>query len=594
MVTVLALAVRFSVLKDSHFVTDDFMLSARAVESPFGWDYLTRVHTGHFEPIGFAVVWALAHFAPLSWGWTCVVLLAGQAVLSVLVWRLLVELFGRRPLVIVPYAVFAFTPLTLPAFTWLSAAIIWIPLMAAVAGGLRAHTRYVRAGRPADALVATAWFVVGLAGFEKIVVYLPFIVAFTVALAPRTPITLPGLLRLARRTWVVWVGYAAASALYLVLYLPGVRGAGNDSPLVAPRTGTVSDFAFLSVFRTLVPAAFGGPWEWQPSSYALAIVDSPRAFDWACWILGLAVLVGSLVLRRGVGRFWFAFAVYLAGSVATIAVGRVAFGGAIVALETRYLADAAVPLAVMLGVCLLPLRGERDPWTPQATRLRASVPPMARVVAVGSVLALMMGLAFHSMGAYARFSTDNPSRAFLANTRASLADLPRGAQVFDTEMPAPMIGPIFMEYNLVSRYLAPLMTPAQRQDTYTRTSYSQRPYLLDTKGTLVPLVLGQAARSEAPTGSCLPVRDGRVTVPLTTPLFEWNWVVRVGYITDAEMTVTMRLGDVEREVELGEGLGEVYAGIVAAGDSLEVSGIPAGTNLCIGDVQVGTASAGAP
>ena len=149
--TVIALGVRLSVVKDSFFITDDFMLSARAVESSFGWDYLTRVHTGHFEPIGFGTMWLLAHLAPLNWTVAVIVLIAGQVVLAVLVWSLLVELFGRRWLLLLPYGIFCLTPLTLPAFTWLSAAIIWLPLMIAIAGALRSHTRYVRHGRSRDA-----------------------------------------------------------------------------------------------------------------------------------------------------------------------------------------------------------------------------------------------------------------------------------------------------------------------------------------------------------------------------------------------------------------------------------------------------------
>ena len=55
----------------------DYMLSARAVENPLSWGYLTRVHTGHFEPIGFTVMWLLAHLAPLNWSVTVLVLIAG-------------------------------------------------------------------------------------------------------------------------------------------------------------------------------------------------------------------------------------------------------------------------------------------------------------------------------------------------------------------------------------------------------------------------------------------------------------------------------------------------------------------------------------
>ena len=49
-VLVVSLVVRLNVLRDSYFVTDDFMLMSRAVESPFGWDYLDACPRGHWNP----------------------------------------------------------------------------------------------------------------------------------------------------------------------------------------------------------------------------------------------------------------------------------------------------------------------------------------------------------------------------------------------------------------------------------------------------------------------------------------------------------------------------------------------------------------
>ena len=123
----------------------------------------------------------------------------------------------------------------------------------------------------------------------------------------------------------MWLGYLAAFALYLLLYLPGVRSAGNDSPVTPPPAGPLTDFVYLSVFRTFILGVFGGPWDWQPTSYAWPS-STRRAFDWIMWILAAIVLCGSLLVRRRVGRFWLALAVYLLGSLATIAAGRVAWG----------------------------------------------------------------------------------------------------------------------------------------------------------------------------------------------------------------------------------------------------------------------------
>lgn len=586
LVTGLALAVRGSILKDAYFITDDFMLSARAMENPLSWSYLTRVHTGHFEPIGFAVMWFLAHLAPLNWGWTVIVLLLGQLFLSVMVWRLLVELFGSRPLTLVPFVIFAFTPLTLPAFTWLSAAIIWLPLMIAIAGAMKWHARYVRVGGWRPALAATAWFVVGLASFEKIAVFLPYIVVFTLAVSPSTSLRPRSLIGLIRRTWMVWAGYLLASIGYLLIYLPGYRSLGNDTPVTAPHTGTLGDFTFLSIFRTLIPSTFGGPWSWQRVSYALGIVDSPRAFDWACWVLALLLIVTSIILRNRIARSWAALIVYLLGSIATVAMGRVAYGGSIVALETRYLADAAIPLVVTIGCCLLPLRGEHEPWTDAGRQLRTRLPRHAAPAVGVAWAALVIALSFNSMNGYAAITGSNPSRAFVTATRDSLQSLPQEAQIYDTELPGQIIGPIFGDYNLVSRYLSPLVSRERDQDTRTRSSYTT-PYVMDANGSLRPMRV-QAAAEASPFLDCWVVNDGRITVPLTTALFPWGWAVRIGYLSDQDFDATVQLGKGTVAAHFAEGLGEVYVRTTGAGDRLLITGVPSSAKVCVGDAQVGT------
>lgn len=586
LVLAVSLAVRLNVLRDSYFITDDFMLSSRAAESPFGWDYLVRVHTGHFEPIGFAVMWVLAHVAPWSWGAALAVLVLGQAWVAVLVWRLLVELFGRRLLVLVPFALYCLTPLTAPATTWLSAAIIWVPLMAAVAGGSRQHLRYVRTGRARHATGALLWLVVGFASFEKVLVVLPYLVALTVAVSPEARAGVRGLVATVRRTWLVWAGYGVATVVYLALYLGSSSMDGGDR-LFAPSATQLWDFTYLSLFRTFIPGALGGPWSWQPAGYAGALVDSPRVFDWVCWIAAAVIVCVSLALRRRMARHWIALLVYVAGSLAVLAAGRVAFGGPIVALETRYLADASIPLVVAIGTALMPLRGETAPWLPVSARLGALVSPGARFVAGTAVGAVVVGLSLHAVNAYAGFSAANPSRPFVDNVRSSLAALPESAEIYDTALPVDIVGPIFEEYNRVSRFVAPMVDDRTRRETYARTSYTH-PYFLDASGHFQRMAVLGAESLKTPAGSCgWNVVNGSTVVPLGSSAFAWEWAVRVGYLADRDTTARIVLGDAEQEVQLHKGLGEVFVTLVGAGDRVEVRGVDESANVCIGDVQVG-------
>ena len=316
-------------------------------------------------------------------------------------------------------------------------------------------------------------------------------------------------------------------------------------------------------------------------------MNSPRAFDWVCWIAGAVIVCISLAMRRRMSRHWIALLTYLLGSMAVLAAGRVAFGGPIVALETRYLADAAIPLVVAVGCVLMPLRGEPNPWLPVTSRLADLVSPAARVGAGALVSALVVGLSLHAVNAYAGFSAANPYRPFVENVRTSLAALPKSAEVYDTALPVDIVGPIFEEYNLVSRFIAPLLDDKTRKATYARTSYTH-PYFLDASGTFQRMAVNGAESPALPAGSCgFNVVNGSVVVPLESNAFDWQWAVRVGYLADRDTTAIISLGDDEQEVQLTKGLGEVFVTLVGTGNRVVIHGVDESANVCIGDVQVG-------
>lgn len=585
LVLVLALAVRFNVLRDSYFITDDFMLSSRAVESPFGWEYLGRVHTGHFEPLGFAVMWVLAHVAPWSWGAAVAFMLGGLLVVFLLVWSLLVELFGRRWTNLVPFGLFCFTPLTLPATTWLSAAILWLPLMASVAGTATWHVRYLRSGRARDAVVAALFLALGFLSFEKTLVVLPWLVVLTVAVLPGAQASIRGLWRVVRARPLVFALYAVLTLVYIVTYSVSLARDEGSGSLYVPTAGQVWDFIYLSLLRTFVPSVFGGPWGWSPVGYGGAIVDSPRLFDWVALVLAALVVTVTLAVRRRMARHWAALATYLFFGLAALAAGRVALGGAIMALETRYLADAAVPLAVAIGAALAPLRGERDPWYPVPRLLVEMQRSWRRSGAL--VLAGVLALSLYSMNAYAAISSANPYRPFVETTAESLRTVPRDAELYDTALPVGIVGPIFAEYNLVSRFVEPVVTPANRANVIPRSEYTN-PYLLDANGHLVPMKVDGATSPIPLPGACGWVAEnGTVRVPLGSDVFPWGWAVRIGYLADGDTTATVQLGTGTGTVHLHNGLGEVYLPLVGSGREIVLRDMDPGTNVCIGDVQVG-------
>lgn len=586
-VLVLSLGVRLNILRDSYFITDDFMLMSRAVESPLNWDYLGRVHTGHFEPVGFGVMWLLAHFAPWSWGAAVTVMMAGLLLVYVLVWRLLSEVFGRRRMTLVPFALFCFSPLILPATTWLSAAIIWVPLMASVAGVTRYHVRFVRHGKATDVVMAVAWLILGMLSFEKILVLLPYLLVLTVAVQPAFAITRRGIWAAFRSSRLIWLSYTMTTAVYLAVYTTALARDEGRGSLVSPSPSQVWDFTYLSVFRTFVPAAIGGPWRWQPVGYGGALVDSPRFFDWVALIIVATVIIYTLAARRHMARLWVSLMTYLLFSLSLLAVGRVALGGPIIALETRYLADAAIPLALVVGAAFIPLKGEQQPWLPVAGQFRAQWPAhsqaLAGIIALGTVIVLSL----HAMNSYAALSSANPYKPFVSNVQKSLRALPEGAEIYDTALPVDIVGPIFEEYNLVSRFIAPKLTPDQRKSLTERREFTH-PYYLDSSGTFQPMWVDGFSSPPPLDGLCgWNAEGGRVVVPLDNTAFKWGWVVRVGYLTDGATDGTVHLGTQSQRVHLQDGLGEVFVHLTASGDTVRLDDLDPSVKVCVGDVQVG-------
>lgn len=581
----LSLAVRGSVLRDSYFITDDFLLMSMAVENDLTFDYLTRVHTGHFEPIGFTVMWLIGNYVPFSWGWAGVFLLGGQLLLLVLTWQLMVELFGPRPLALAPFAMFAFTPLTIAAFTWLAAAIIWLPLAIAMAGMLRFHVRFVRDRHRRDLALAAAWFIVGLASFEKILIFLPFLVIFTVALDMSFGRPF-GVIRFLRRHWLMWSTYGGLTVFYLALYARGSRTDGSYVALDVPTLPMTADFISLSLGRTFVPGLIGGPWHWDSFTAGLAVVGSPRFFDWLAWTLVMGLVIGSLALRRHASLYWAALATYLLASMAIIAVGRVAFFGPVFALETRYLADAALPAIVIIGTCLMPLVGERSHRTAETQHLPPAIMRLRGPLVVVAAVAVVT-LSLHSISGYAAHSTQSRNVVSYVDTiREEIAALPADVDLVDSGVPDTVTSPLFREYSLVSRFVAPLLTPEDREALYQQRYYDN-PYIAGPDGRILPMVIEAYTTSDPPSGECFTPEDGRVTVPLAGELIGWEWILKIGYLSDADFMATVIFGEHSLEIPVVKGPAEIYARIPGSGSAIEVTGIPPGTRFCVGGVTVG-------
>ncbi|MFC7755687.1 hypothetical protein [Tsukamurella soli] len=174
------LILRAYVLARGNFYWDDVAFIGRASgplpDARLWWaDY-----DGHLMPGALLTAGLLTALAPLSWPVAAASLLVLQAVASLAMLRALVVLAGRRLLVLVPFAFYLFSPLTVPAFAWWAAGLNALPMQIGLAVAVAETVRFVRTRSRLAFGLSLAGYVGGLLFFEKALV-VPFVAFAAVA-----------------------------------------------------------------------------------------------------------------------------------------------------------------------------------------------------------------------------------------------------------------------------------------------------------------------------------------------------------------------------------------------------------------------------
>ena len=152
----LQLAVRLVMALRGWFVGDDYAFIARAWEHPSpDLDLLSLAYAGHVMPLGWLWIWVCTHLAPYNFMVPTLMSTLVQALTGVVVLRLLIALFGRRWAVLVPFTLYLFSTISVPAYVWWAAAINQQPQALAMAGVLLNHVQYLRTGRARRAAALT-------------------------------------------------------------------------------------------------------------------------------------------------------------------------------------------------------------------------------------------------------------------------------------------------------------------------------------------------------------------------------------------------------------------------------------------------------
>ncbi|MBB4939959.1 hypothetical protein FHR32_004264 [Streptosporangium album] len=585
-----ALVLKGWLLSRSFFAEDDIVFIGRAVDEPFGWDHLFRVHIGHLMPGALALVRAVTAVSAYDWTLVSAVIMTMYAGAALALHRLLRLLFGARPLILVPLVLFLFAPANFQAGTWFAAALNILPLQVALLMAMCSQVLLIRTGRARHAFAGIAWTCAGLLFFEKAVLIPPVLFLLTVLLLAREH----GVAGAARRHLGLWLAYVAVGGAYLAGYVLASGRAGGQG-LVAPEFYTASDYLGSFLGGTVPTLLVGGPLNWGTATSAGLLVAHRPVEVAVAWLVLAAVVAGTCRRRPEAAGAWALAAGYLL--VADGLLIMVSRAGSIQhALESRYIADATPVLAVCLALALMPWRDPpsrdggppRDAVTSQRDAPLAGGPPRrdaSRAVSPSVPVAACAYVALALMSA-SGFAQGLPggNRAYFEAARADLAALDPETGVYPSFVPDRMLFPWRpVEDRLTSRALSPLAEGTLRERV-RRPEAARRAVTFDERGHLVPAAVfgGYLAAKD---GACLPARGDATVADL--PAAHLGSIARVDYRVPRDTRASVLSGDRRNEVLLRAGWNRIYFPVAPASGPVRIS--VAGKGACLRLVTVGAA-----
>ncbi|WP_280468280.1 hypothetical protein [Nocardia cyriacigeorgica] len=564
------LVLRGWVAGSGYFYWDDLILIGRAGSEPL-WSpkLLLYDHDGHFMPAAFATAWLVTAIAPLAWAGPVLTMLVWQAAASIAVVRMLVVLLGPRRILLAPLLFYLLCPLTLPAFSWWSAALNALPLQFALAWVIADAVLLVRTGRRRYAVTGVAVLVLGLLFFEKSVV-VPF-VAFAVAAMARYVVGERGAVReVARRAAALWIGSALALGCWSVAYLAVVD--------IAPAHSERGDLPGLLHGATslgVVPTLLGGPWAWERWLPAAPWATPPSAAAALSWIVLAVIVVWTIRTTPRAAAVWVSVALYLAVALVPVALAR---GGPNTVDELmqslRYLADMGVVLtaAFALLLCAKPRERERLP------RPRAAV--------VVAVAATFTASSLWSTVTYVRSWSTGATERYLTTAAAELGTL--DAPLLEQEVPWTVLNPTAYPQNLASRVLSPIAGQGAFADSTPRLRM-----ITDTGDIVDAQVWWNRSIRPGPQPGCGYRVQGEhpVRLLLDGPMLAHEWTVQLNYLAgrDGRITLAFEHGDAVT-VPVRKGLHTVFVRVVGSGSALRIATETQGLDMCVGSGPVGVAS----
>jgi hypothetical protein len=569
-------------LSHFYFRQDDFQYMDRALASGFSLKYLFTIEGGHFMPAGLAMAWMIVHLSPYDWTLVSIVVIVFLAAAGLAMFRLLVQLFGMRPAILIPLAIFLFSPLTLPGLSFWATTLNWLPLQLTIPMAIASHIKYVRTGSPRHAVAAAAWFLAGMLVDEQGM--LVPILAFALTSA----FFVPGRWRTAARVtlqkfWRAWAIYGGLTLAYLLLFLIRLQSSAQQPGKPGLFSGVLT--LASTMFRvSFAEAALGGPWRWYApgGDYGYAVETPP--WTQLCWALALILIAASLWYRRHSIRAW----VILAGWVffadlCPVVIARVsAISATILGLDLHYLAEATPVLAICLGLAFWPVLGEEHPYR-GATPSRRLLTPATGVLTVA-----FLASSIWSGSLYLSATSSAAVRSYIATAQVALNRAQPGTVILSGATPQNVMYNGYLGAAAqTSAVLGPLAPAASRiKFTTEPAGLISNLMVFDSLGRLLPAVdIGTSSVSAPAKRGCWPLRAD-TTIPLANKVYDYGWIVRLSYSGPAT-SAQLQFGSGVRDVVLPAGTHVVYVPVTGAGSAVRLSSLGAAPAACVSGLTVG-------
>ena len=551
----LQLAFRGWAIAGSWFYFDDIAFMSRAMNEPLDASYLLESYGGHLMPGGFLTAWLLTKVAVYSWAPWAAVLLFLQALAGFGMLRLLVSLFGRRPLVLALLAGYLAYVFTLSAGIWFAAGINQLPMQVALVFGLHAHVEYLRHRRIRSLVWAIAWTLAGLVFYEKTLLLLGIyaIVAFGWFC---TGDTVHRLQHLWSHYRAGVLAYGALGVGYLALYVQY----GLDFSPGNANTQPWSPIAYNLVGTTMLPGLIGGPLQWQPLSVG-AFGDPSQAVVLVSWVAFAALVVHAQRTRTKSRRAWSPLAFTAVCNVVLLASARANVVGPDIAREYRYQTETAALFVLAVGLAFLPLR--RAPESERRPRDEPSrgTPRLVAAITVVVVFA-RAGL---ERAVRRPVAGPEPVAAVLRHRRSALASArDKPVPLVDLGVPQTLL----WSYRFPENSYSHVFKNLDQETTYPRSSVD-RLYMFDDQGHLSAVSIPPARSQLGGSGCGFPLEGDTTTIPLDGPVIGGGWWLRISYLSPEAVDLHVQAGEEGHDLSLPAGLHNVF--VQAAGEFNEVT-----------------------